>query len=323
MIKAASRRLLAALASALLLAGCITTEIGGWTPATTAAPEEHPDRQLARAHRQLALGLEAAGDVEGALDELEQALAADRRAEIAERKSAEVQRKAALGEAAASGLEGTPYDELARICLQGDPSEQVIRACTLVVASFTYSSGRLAEFITRRGDAYAALDDPERAEIDYAAALKVDSSYPDALLGRARARAKLGNHKGAADDYRRAIGAGLDAPPIRMERAEALVAAGDPAAAIPEYDHVLSDPESLAAHPGAYRGRAEAYCLAGEADAAAIDWQVWLATTPDGPSVVQEMLQARNYLRGPVGDGFGPEALAGLRAWTRDGCPEG
>ncbi|MEE8455082.1 MAG: hypothetical protein V3R90_10085, partial [Limibaculum sp.] len=76
-----------------------------------------------------------------------------------------------------------------------------------------------------------------------------------------------------------------------------------------------------AAYPGAYRDRAGAHCLLGQADAAAIGWQVWLGATQGGAAYVQEMLWARGYLRGAVAEEFTPAALAALRAWTRAGCP--
>jgi hypothetical protein len=63
------------------------------------------------------------------------------------------------------------------------------------------------------------------------------------------------------------------------------------------------------------------HCRLGQADAAAIDWQVWLGAVPGGAAYVQEMLWARGYLRGAVADDFGPAALAALRAWTGAGCP--
>jgi hypothetical protein len=65
------------------------------------------------------------------------------------------------------------------------------------------------------------------------------------------------------------------------------------------------------------------HCLAGEADAAAIGWQVWLAATPGGADHVRDMLWARGYLRGPAGPEFDPATLAALRAWTKAGCPDG
>jgi tetratricopeptide (TPR) repeat protein len=132
-----------------------------------------------------------------------------------------------------------------------------------------------------------------------------------------------GAYREAALDLRRAVGlaAGLERLELREARARALSALGDDEGAIAEYDQMLADPEGVVAFAGAYRDRAAAHCRIGEADAAAVGWQVWLSAVPGGSEHVQDMLWALGYLRGPIGAEFGAAALAGLRAWTRDGCP--
>jgi len=263
-----------------------------------------PDRQLALARRQLGLGLEAAGDLAGAVDEYSAALA------LGGWTIDEV-----------SGRDDTPYADLARICALSEPADQVVRACTRVVASFHFSAENLADFLASRGDAHRRLGEPDMALADYNAALKVATSHPRALAGRGRARAEAGAHADAINDFRRAISIGMNGPELRLARAASLVALGNYAGAVADYDWVLADPEGLAAHPEAYRLRADAHCRSGEADAAAIGWQVWLAVTPGGADEVQDMLWAFGYRRGPMGAGFTPAALAALRAWTGAGCP--
>jgi len=321
------RRALAALSACLLAAACVAPQTGGAPQLQAGAAPGSPaslDREQARAHRQLGLGLEAAGDIAGAVDEYGAALT--------------------LGpwpmDAATGGLADSPYGDLARICWRREPAAQVVRACTRAITSLRFQSGRLAELFANRADAYLRLGEPDRARADYRAALKIDSSNPRGLLARGRMRARAGNHAAAVIDFNRVVATTgpdrpeanylpdrpeanylPDRPDVRYARALSLVALGDLEGAVADFDHVLSDPRGLAAYPGAYRGRAEAHCRLGQADAAAIGWQVWLDATQGGGSYVQEMLWAHGYLRGAVTDDFTPAALASLRAWTQAGCP--
>jgi tetratricopeptide (TPR) repeat protein len=174
-----------------------------------------------------------------------------------------------------------------------------------------------------RADAHRRLDEPDLALADYKTALKIDSNNPRGLLERGRIRARAGRHGLALIDFNRVISNGLDRPEAHYARALLLADLGDFEGAIADYDHVLSDPQGLAAYPDAYRDRAEAHCQIGQADAASVGWQVWLGATPGGAADVQEMLRARGYLRDAVADDFTPAALAALRAWTKAGCPGG
>jgi len=296
------RRVLAALTACLLAAACVAPQTG-----TAPGSRASIDREQAQAHRRLGLGLEAAGDIAGAVDEFQAALALGR------------WRVAA----STGGLADSPYGDLARICWRRDPAAQVVRACTRVIASFQFQSGRLAELFANRADAYLRLGETNRARADYKTVLKIDSSNPRGLLARGRTQARAGSHRKALIDFNRAITNGPDRPEARHARALSLIALGDIEGAIADYDHILSDPRGLAAYPGAYRDRAEAHCRIARADAAAVGWQVWLDATPGGAAYVQEMLWAHGYLRGAVADDFTPAALAALRAWTRAGCPGG
>ena len=253
-------RLVAALCACLFAAACVAEPTGD-APAPPAGaapgPPASADREQARAHRQLGLDLEAVDEIAAAVGEFEAALA--------------------LGpwplDAATGGIAGSPYGDLARICWRRDPAAEVVRACTRVIASLRFQSGDLAAFYANRADAYRRLGEPDRARADYQAALKIDSSNARGLLARGRMRAREGRHAAALIDFNRAITIGPDRPEARYARALSLAALGDLEGAIADYDRVLSDPEGLAAHPRAYRDRAEAHCRIGRADAAAIGWQ--------------------------------------------------
>ncbi len=317
------RRVLAALSSCLLAAACVAQTGDTAQPQARAAPGSRAaiDLAQARAHRRLGLGLEAAGDISGAVDEFEAALALGRWPVAA----------------SAGGLADSPYGDLSRICWRRDPAAQVLRACTRAIASFRFQSAHLAELYANRADARLRLGQTRRAQADYRVALKIDSNNPRGLLARGRVRALAGRHAAALIDFDRVIAAPEsehppdrpesnyrpDRPGARHARALSRAALGDFEGAAADYDQVLSGLEGLAAYPGAYRGRAEAHCRTGRPAAAAVGWQVWLAATPGGAAYVQEMLWARGYLRGAVVDDFTPAALASLRAWTRAGCPGG
>ncbi|MFQ5565754.1 MAG: tetratricopeptide repeat protein [Paracoccaceae bacterium] len=296
------RRLLAGLGACLLAAACA----GGQGDGGDAAPATL-DHELAQAHRQLGLGFEAAGDIAAAVGEFETALALGRWPLAA----------------ATGGIAGSPWGDLARICDRREPAAQVVRACTRAISSVRFEPARLAALFANRADAYRRLGDADRAQADYQAALKVDSRNPRGLLARGRTKARAGRHAAALIDFDRAIAAGPDRPDAYLARALSRVALGDLEGAVADYDHILADAQALAAQPGAYRDRARVHCQLGQADAAAVDWQVWLAATRGGAAYVQEMLWARGYLRGAIADDFTPAAVASLRAWTRAGCPGG
>lgn len=306
-----------ALAPVLGLAACMPAG-GEGAPGAEQAASANLDRQTAEVHRQLAAGLEAAGESQAALSELELALAADERAANRERAAANEQ-------IASYDLSNRSYEELARLCKRNDPPAQAVRACTLVIAGFQFSVERLPEYLSDRADAYQAMDDLARAAEDYSTAVEIDSAYARALLGRARVRVAMGDNAGAAADYRRAIGAGMATPEIRTERAEVLMADGQFRAAIGEYDRILADPDLASHHGPAYRGRAWAHCRDGQAEAAAVDWQVWLAGGPeDGGTALAVPLAEGGFLPGDTAGGpleMNDETLAALRAWTEAGCP--
>ncbi|HUF86195.1 MAG TPA: tetratricopeptide repeat protein [Thermohalobaculum sp.] len=317
-----------ALLCGLLLAACVPP--GQGAPGGGAAPpegdlvESHPeaepetepeaepeprtriDLRLAETRRQLGLALEAAGDLVGAVSEFEAALAGPW--------------------PAATPVEQTPWGDLARICGRAEPAEAVARACGLVVPSFRFAPAQLADFLANRGDANVRLGRTARALRDYATALELESSHAPALLGRARLRIAAGEPRAALNDLRLAAAVGARKVEARLERARVWRALGEPERAVAEYDAVLADAATAPFHPTAWRGRAEAHCALGLADAAALDWQVWADSVPGGASYLHELLRARGYLRGPrergLGEtGLGRATLDGLRAWTRAGCP--
>lgn len=259
------------------------------------------DRELARTRRQLGLALEGAGDIEGAVSEFEAALAAPW---------------------PASGKSGeTPWDDLARICRRAEPAAAVARACTGALNPGRYPPAILAEFLANRGDAHARLGRTELALTDYAGALKIESNNFRALIGRARLMVAGGHPEQALNNLRLAISTGPRPAEARLVRARAWRALGDPERAVADYDAVLADLGATPWHPAAWRGRGAAHCAMGRAEAAAADWQVWADSVSEGHAYLQEMLRARDYLRGPWEAGLGPATLAGLRAWTREGCP--
>jgi len=78
----------------------------------------------------------------------------------------------------------------------------------------------------------------------------------------------------------------------------------------------------LAPNDGGYvNGRANAYCMMGNAEASYNDRLQALSMgrfTPDG---LQRALQARGYYNGPIDGNFGDASKAALKRWTEAGCP--
>jgi len=313
-----------AAAAVALLAGCVPPGAEPPDPAEVAAAREAElNRQLAEAHRQLAQGLEEAGEVEAAVQDYQAAARLDRWAV----------------EPGATDLSGTPIGDLERICEEsgesgdgtgvGDPGAAIeaaaaaVEACTGAINSGRLPTDRLAVLLGKRGIARLVLGETDGAMGDFRTALKLDTSAPDILLARGRALEEAGNAKGAMADYSLAL---LRAPKntdLRFARARLRTAIGNDEGAAEDYDHVLADPEAVAAHSEAYRLRALAHCRLGRAEAAEIGWQVWIDQEPDGAEYVRDMLWARGYLRGPADPEFGARDRAALRACTRDGCPSG
>jgi tetratricopeptide (TPR) repeat protein len=314
------RRARAAGAAALLLALAACMPPGEGAPEAPGAPAEaaappvaeaaparrgprrdpEADRRLAETRRGLGLALEAAGDIEAAVSEFEAALAA----------------------APWTGpLADSPRGDLARICRRAEPPAAVARACGAAIRSLRFAPAEVAEFLANRGDANARRGRADLAVRDYAEALEIRSDQPRALLGRARLRIAEGRPALALNDLRLAIATAPRPAEARLERARAYMALGAPEQAVADYDAVLADAGAAPFHPAAWRGRAGAHCALGRADAAAVDWQVWADSRPDGPGWLAELLRARGYLKGPWEPGIGPATLAALKAWTGAGCP--
>lgn len=299
----ATRHWLAGLLAILLAGACVPAQTGG----EAARPEPVTlDRAQAEAHRRLGLGLEQAGDIAGAVEEFDTSLTFGPWPTTASGASAD----------------DNPYYDLARICARREPPEQVVRACTRVIKSFRFQNQGLATFLANRGDAHFLLDQHDRAMADYANVLKVEPNNPQGLYGRGRLRALSDDHIGAIFDFGRVIPAMPEFLEARQARALSYAALGRFEKAIADYDHILSDPRALSALPDAYRDRAIAHCRIGEADAAAIGWQVWLDATPGGAEYVSDMLTTRGYLSDSADGDFSPAALAALRDWTKAGCPD-
>jgi tetratricopeptide (TPR) repeat protein len=303
--------LAATLLLAVLLAACVPPGAEPPDPAQAAAAREAElNRQQAEVHRQLAQGLEEAGEVEAAVQDYQAAARLDRWAV----------------KPGAKDLSGTPIGDLERICEEGgaeggDPAA-IEQACTAAINSGRLSTPRLAVMLGRRGMARLALDDTEGAMADFRTALKIDTSDPDILLARAGALERAGNPKGALADYSIALLRAPERADLRFARARLRTAIGDHQGAAADYDRILSNPEAVAAHPEAYGERALAHCRMGRAEAAEIGWQVWIDTVPEGVDALEDRLWASGYLRPPRGDGFGLAEQAALRVWTKAGCPD-
>lgn len=298
--------------ASLCAAALLAIALGACQTALTGAPADSPpeqtsDSQLAEARFRLDQGLEAAGDLAGAVADYEAAAAAGNWPVSP----------------SGAGAEDTPSAALARICEGDTPPAVVLRACSAIVSDLRFGPGRLADLLTALAEAQLDLGKPELALASVDTAQQFDSGRPRARLIRGRALEALGRDRAALSSYDRALFGEPGMAAALLARGRLLARLGITDAAEKDFDAVLSDPQAVAVHPEAYRDRALLHCRAGRPEAAAVDWQVWANLTPDGAAYLREMLEARGYLRNPASSGFGPAALAGLAAWTGEGCPEG
>lgn len=260
--------------------------------------------RLARAHRELALALEAAGDAPGAIRHHEAALAAARRAGP---------EGASTGHAA--------HEDLLRLCRSAAAPEAVVAACTAALAGGLPPPPALPGLLLARAKARASLGQLDGARSDVEAVLKVATGQPEALLLRGRLRLDDGEAEGAEADFRRVVILGGPlAAEARLWRARALARFGRPDEALAELDAAIGE-GAAALHGAAWRERAAIDCAAGRPETALVAWQVWAELDPGALGELQAALAATGHLAASTEEGLGPATRAALASWVSEGCP--
>jgi tetratricopeptide (TPR) repeat protein len=139
-------------------------------------------------------------------------------------------------------------------CEQQDSSPLALRACSDILKSGQLDQAAIARVYLRRGLAWMIEDEPAEAVADSTRALEIAPKNIKALTSRARANAVLGNHAAAVQDWTALIElkpepADLEA--LYLERGASQLGAGDPQAALADYDKTLQlNPRSVKAHVG-------------------------------------------------------------------------
>jgi tetratricopeptide (TPR) repeat protein len=167
----------------------------------------------------------------------------------------------------------------------------------------------VAAIYAARGRAWLREEEPEEAVSDFTRALEFKPAdpalLPVLLKDRARAHTRLAAHKQAAEDWSALIALDPAAEPAYLNRAQTLLAAGDTAAALADFDTVLArNARSVEARIGrgnvfvALDQKADAYRefdLAQET--APGDWQVYHARGVAADKWGDTKLAIENYTR--------------------------
>ena len=80
-----------------------------------------------------------------------------------------------------------------------------VAECSRVIDSHQYTGRSLARLYTRRGGAYQAQGDPNRAVADYNESMRIDPTYPAAYSNRGNIWFRRGEFDRAIADYNQAI----------------------------------------------------------------------------------------------------------------------
>src|SRR3954470_16383562 len=104
-----------------------------------------------------------------------------------------------------AGLPGAvAADELDDSCVKLSDS-LAVAGCSRAIDSHQYTGRSLARLHTRRGGAYQAQGDPNRAVADYNESMRIDPTYPAAYSNRGNIWFHRGEFDRAIADYNQAI----------------------------------------------------------------------------------------------------------------------
>lgn len=129
-------------------------------------------------------------------------------------------------------------------CMQDNSARLALRACTALLQQTDLKPEDAAAIYAARGRAWLREEEPEEAISDFTRALELKPADPvllsTLLKDRARAHTRLAAHKQAADDWSALIALDPSLEPAYLNRAQAMLAAGDTAAALADFDTVLA-----------------------------------------------------------------------------------
>jgi len=120
---------------------------------------------------------------------------------------------------------------------QATSSDDVVAACTRLIASGRVNGETLARYYNNRGVAFANKQDYDRAIDDYDHAIKTNSRFTTAYHNRGRAFHQKGDEKRALDDYNRTLALDPKFTSVYLDRARAYRALHD-------YDNAIQDTDA-------------------------------------------------------------------------------
>jgi len=126
-----------------------------------------------------------------------------------------------------------------------------VAECSRVIDSHQYTGRSLARLYTRRGGAYQAQGDVNRAVADYNESMRIDPTYPAAYSNRGNIWFRRGEFDRAIADYNQAIQLDPKYGIAYANRGSALGAKGDLDRAIADFDQAIQlDPKDAEAYYG-------------------------------------------------------------------------
>jgi tetratricopeptide (TPR) repeat protein len=173
-----------------------------------------------------------------------------------------------------------------------------VAGCSRAIDSRQYTDRSLARLYARRGGAYAAQGDFNRAVADYNESMRIDPTYPAAYLNRGNAWFHRGDFDRAIADYNQAIQLDPQYGTAYMNRGSALGAKGDFDRAIADFDQAIQlDPKEAKA----YYNRGIAWEMKRNLQAALADFKMYSQLAPsdrDGLTAVKRVSKELSKMTG-------------------------
>ena len=163
-------------------------------------------------------------------------------------------------------------------CEKAEVAADAVRACTALLGKPGLDAATRGRVFVFRGNGWLKEEEPAAAVDDFAAAIAIDPKNTEAITGRARAHAILGEHEQAAKDWDLAIAAAPSAESGYYQRGVSYVAAGKANEAIADFNKVTEiNPKNIEA----FIGRAKAYDKLNDREKALREFDAGIALDKD------------------------------------------
>jgi tetratricopeptide (TPR) repeat protein len=173
-----------------------------------------------------------------------------------------------------------------------------VAGCSRAIDSREYTGRSLARLYARRGGAYQAQGDVNRAVADYNESMRIDPTYPSAYNNRGNVWYHKGDFDRAIADYSQAIRLDPKYGVAYANRGSALGSKGDFDRAIADFDQAIQlDPKDAEA----YYGRGRAWGGKDDLQAALADFKMYSQLAPsdrDGQTAVKRVSKELSKMTG-------------------------